>query len=236
MLTLSVEKREKGHKLSEIRKNGKIPAVFYGRKETSTPISLKEVDFLKAWKEAGESTVVVLKGVGGEHEALIHDIDKDPVTGRVRHADFYILEKGKKVKVGVPIEFIGISPAVQDMAGTLVKVLHELEIEALPKDLPHKFEVDISSLINFESRILAKNIKLPSGVELAVDKDEVVALVTEAKEEIVEETEPVDLSAIEVEEKGKKKEEGEEEPGAETSAPAAKKEESKPSKDSKTAK
>ncbi|HZS43027.1 MAG TPA: 50S ribosomal protein L25 [Candidatus Paceibacterota bacterium] len=210
MLTLNVEKREKKAKLAEIRQNGKIPAVFYGRKSESTPIVVKEADFLKAWKEAGESSVLVLKGAGDEHEALIHDIDLDPVTGRVRHADFYILEKGKKVKVGVPIEFNGLPPAVKELGGTLVKVLHELEIEAMPKDLPHQIEVDVTGLVNFESRVLAKDVKLPQGVELVTDAEEVVALVSEVKEEIEEVVAPIDLESIEVEQKGKKEEEGEE--------------------------
>jgi large subunit ribosomal protein L25 len=217
MLTLSVEKREKSHKLSEIRKNGKIPAVFYGHKEPSTAISLSEIDFMKAWKEAGESSVLVLKGVDGEHEALIHDIDLDPVSGRVRHADFYVIEKGKKLKVNVQVEFVGVAPAVKELGGVLVKVLHEVEIEAMPKDLPHQLEIDIAGLENFESRILAQDIKLPAGVELVTLPDEVIALVSEAKEEIEEVAAPVDLSAIEVEQKGKKDEEG----GEEGAAPAA---------------
>ncbi len=208
MLTLNVEKREKKLKPETIRQNGQIPAVFYGKKAESTPITVKEVDFLKAWKEAGESSVLILKGVGEDHEALIHDIDLDPVTGKVRHADFYVLEKGKKVKVGVPIEFTGIAPAVKELGGTLVKVLHELEIEAMPKDLPHELILDVSALVNFESRIIAKDIKLPAGVELVTDAEEVVALASEVKEELEEEAAPIDLDSIEVEKKGKKEEEG----------------------------
>ncbi len=208
MLTLSIEKREKSQKVHKIRKEGKIPAVFYGRQEASTPIILSEVDFMKAWKEAGESSVLVIKGVGGEHEALIHDIDLDPVTGRVRHADFYVIEKGKKIKVNVPIEFNGLAPAVKELGGTLVKVLHELEIEAMPKDLPHELKVNVDTLINFESRVFAKDVELPPGVELVSDPEEVVALVSEVKEEIEEPVAAIDLESIEVEKKGKKEEEG----------------------------
>jgi large subunit ribosomal protein L25 len=210
MLTLNIEKRDLKAKLSEIRKTGKIPAVFYGRKEASTPISLVEVDFMKAWRQAGESSIVVLKGEGEEHEALIHDIDLDPVSGKVRHADFYVIEKGKAVQVSVPLEFEGVSPAVKELGGTLVKVIHELEIEAFPKDLPHSITVDISSLVNFESQIKASDIKLPNGVKLITSPEEVVILAAEAKEEVIEDTGPVDLSAIEVEKKGKEAKEGEE--------------------------
>jgi len=93
----------------------------------------------------------------------------------------------------------------------LIKVLYELNIKAMPKDLPHEIKVDISPLENFESRILAKYIKLPEGVELQEKPEEVVALVEEVKEEVeVVEATPVDLSAIEVEKKGKKEETEEE--------------------------
>lgn len=208
MINLKVEKREAATNLTDIRSKGFIPAVFYGHKQPSTSISIKEVDFLKAWKEAGESSVINLTGEGIDHEVLIQDIDLDPVTDSVRHADFYVIEKGKKVTVDVPLEFTGVAPAVKDLGGILVKVLHEIEIEAMPKDLPHDLNVDISLLVTFEDSIFAKDIVLPAGVALLTDPDEVVASVAEAVEEVVEAA-PVDLSAIEVEKKGKEVKEGE---------------------------
>lgn len=208
MITLQVKNRDTKANLFTLRKEGSIPAVFYGPKEKSTPIAVLGKDFEKAFKEAGESTIVVLKGDFGEHEALVHDLDRDPVTDKVRHVDFYVVEKGKKIKVGVPIEFIGVSPAVKELGGVLVKVIHEVEIEALPKDLPHSLEADISALVDFESQILASDIKLPSGVELVTKADEVIALTSMPKEEKEEIVAPIDLSAIEVEKKGKTEEEG----------------------------
>jgi len=165
------------------------------------------IEFMKAWKQAGESSVISLETENGSVESLIHDIDIHPVTGVPRHADFYVFEKGHKVEVEVPIEFEGISPAVKELGGVLVKVLHELKIEAMPKDLPHNLVVDIASLSSFESQILVKDIKLPSGVTSLVSEDEVVALVSAPREEKEEEAAPVDLSAIEVEKKGKDDEE-----------------------------
>ena len=208
MITLETKPRNTGEKLDTIRKTGMMPAVFYGKKQESTPVSVNLQDFIKVWKQAGETSVVTLKTAEGEHEALIHDIDFDPVSDTPRHVDFYVFEKGHKVEIGVPLEFVGVAPAVKDLGGILIKVLHEVMVKAQPKDLPKEIPVDISSLATFESQILAKDLKLPSGVELIQGADEVVALVSEAKEEVVEET-PVDLSAIEVEKKGKKEEEGE---------------------------
>jgi large subunit ribosomal protein L25 len=208
-ITLKVEKRDAKADVNALRKAGKIPAVFYGKKEASTPISIAAVDFAKTYRAAGESTVVVLKGDDIEVESLIHDIDLHPVTGKPLHADFYVFEKGKKIKVGVPIEFVGVAPAIKELGGSLIKVLHDIEIEALPKDLPHKIEVDISTLVDFKSSIKAGDIKLPRGVELAIKPDDIVASAAEPKAEIEEPTAPVDLNAIEVEKKGKEAKEGE---------------------------
>ena len=227
MITLDVEKRDLKQNLSQIRKTGKIPAVFYGKKEISTPIMLSNAIFEKTLKEAGESTILHLKGDGINVDVLIHDVDLDPVTDKPRHADFYAIEKDKKLAVKIPLEFIGVAPAVKDLGGILVKVMHEMEIEALPKDLPHKLEVDISPLISFTSVVMAKDIKLPSGVSLKIKPEEVIASVYEPKEEVVEEK-AVDLSAIEVEKKGKEAKVGE--AGAEATAeakPAAEKKEAK---------
>lgn len=211
MVTLRAQLRDSTVKVDNLRKAGKMPAVFYGKKQSSTSIEIPMVDFMKVWQQAGESTVVVLETPEGAIESLIHDVDLDPITGKPRHADFYVFEKGHKVEVEVPLEFEGVSPAVKDAGGTLVKVLHAVKIEAMPKDLPHNLIVDISPLAEFQSQILAKDIILPAGVTLLENPDEVVALVSAPREEKEEETAPVDLSAIEVEKKGKEKEgEGEE--------------------------
>ena len=223
---LKFEKRDPKASPNTLRRAGKMPAVFYGRKQSSTPISIAQREFEKVWKKAGENTVVNLESEGDEVQALIHDVDRHPVSGVPQHADFYVFEKGQKLKIKIPIEFTGVSPAVKDLGAVLVKVMHDLEIEAEPKNLPQKLEVDISSLATFESVITAKEVKLPEGVALVASPDEVVASVYEPKEEVVEEA-PVDLSAIEVVKKGKEVPEGEE--GAEGGAPAAepKKEEKK---------
>ncbi|MFZ2049096.1 MAG: 50S ribosomal protein L25 [Minisyncoccia bacterium] len=216
MTTLKAELRDQSTKLGDLRKSGSIPAVFYGKKEPSTPISIKMVDFLKVWKEAGESSVISLETGKETVECLIHDIDFDPVLDTPRHVDFYVFEKGAKVEVEVPIEFEGVSAAIKDLGGTLVKVLYDLKIEAMPKDLPHNVVADISALVDFSSQITVKDIKLPSGVTCLESPDEVVALVSAPREEKEEEvTAPIDLEAIEVEKKGKDEpEEGAEEVAA----------------------
>ncbi len=209
MLSLTVEKRDMAQKLEKVRGSGKLPAVYYGPKEASTPIAISMIDFKKVWKKAGESSVIILKQGTDEHEVLIHDIDVHPITGEPRHADFYVIEKGKKVSVAVPLEFDGVSPAVKDKGGILVKVMREIEVEAAPKDLPHEIRVDISKLVELTDVITAKDLNIPAGVELKVSADDVVVSIAEAKEEVEEAPTPIDVSAIEVEAKGKEVKEGE---------------------------
>lgn len=208
MITLTVERRDNKTRVDNLREEGRMPAVFYGPKEKSTPISVSMTDFIKVYKKAGESSVIILKDGTHEHEALIHEMDVHPVTGTPRHADFYVIEKGKKVKVNIPLIFEGVSPAVKDKGAILIKVARELEVEAAPKDLPHELKIDISSLVEFSSTITAKDIKLPEGVTLVSGADEILASVAEAKEE-VEEVKPIDMSTIEVTKKGKEAKEGE---------------------------
>lgn len=215
-INIKAEKRTELGKLGSLREQGLMPAVFYGRKQESTPIQLKKTDFIKVWKNAGESTVVKLETPEGDIEALIHEVDLDPMTHEPRHADFYVFEKGHKVEIDVPIEFVNESPAVKELGGVLMKILHELKIEAVPSNLPHQIEVDISDMTQLEDQILAKDIKLPEGVTLMENPEEVVATVATPKAEKVEEEAPADLSSIEVEKKGKAEEEGAE-GGEETS-------------------
>jgi len=200
MLTLTVEKRDTKTKPEAVRRGGKLPAVFYGRKEDSTSISVSQHDFEKVWREAGESTIISLEGIGDDKEALIQDVGVHPVSGKPLHADFYVIEKGKKLTVGIPLEFIGEAPAVKDLGGTLVKVIHELEIEALPKDLPQNIQVDISTLAEFDSQISVGDLKLSEGVMSLIGADETVAAVAEPKEEeVYEEPAEIDMDAIEAE-------------------------------------
>jgi len=207
ILSLQYEKRDAKESPKSLRLLGKMPAVYYGRKQKSTSITVPTREFAKVWKKAGENTVVSLEGKGEEDvQAMIHSVDRHPVIGTPQHADFYVFEKGQKLEIQIPIEFIGVSPAVKDLGGVLVKVVHDLEIEAEPKDLPQKIEVDISALVTFDSIITAGEIKLPPGVTLLLEPDEVIASIYEPVEETVDEA-PVDLSTIEVAKKGKAPEE-----------------------------
>jgi large subunit ribosomal protein L25 len=151
----------------------------------------------------------VLDIEGSKVDVLIHDVQVDPIKGFPIHIDFLAVDMNKPVEVAVPLEFTGVSQAEKDGLGSLVKVLHEVEIRALPKDLPHSIIVDISPLVTLADQIHVKDLTVAKEITVITDSDEVVALVAPAKAEKVEEEAPVDLSSIEVEKKGKKEEEGE---------------------------
>ena len=207
MLTLKAKMRGIKEDLKALRKGGELPAVFYGMKKPATSITISTVEFKKAWNKAGESSAIKVSTPEGDVDVLIHEVQVDPVTDQPTHVDFLVIDMNKTVQVGVPLEFTGVSGAVKGGLGNLVKVLHEVEIEALPKDLPQNLIVDISTLDTVDSQILVSDIKLPTGVTMVTKDTEVVASIAVQVEE-KEETTPVDLSAIEVEKKGKKEEEG----------------------------
>jgi large subunit ribosomal protein L25 len=205
-----------GKGVSTMREQGFIPAVVYGPKQEATSIQVNARDFSKALDTAGESTVVSLSIEGDDHNVLIHDIDRDPVTGLTRHVDFYAIVKGQKVTVDIPLEFVGEAPAVKELNANLVKALHEIEVEADPINLPKELIVDVSILKAYGDQIVAGDLKLPEGVILMTDKDEVIATVLEVKEEEVAEIVGPDMAAIGIsEERGKKEEEATEEGGEE---------------------
>jgi large subunit ribosomal protein L25 len=189
----------------ETKREGFIPAVYYGAHTKATSIFIDTIEFKKISAEAGESSSIVLVTEHGNENAMIQDVQVDPVKGFPIHVDFYTLEKGQKVHVKTPIVFVGESQAVKE-GGVLVKVLHELSVEGDPTKLPQEFSVDISVLNTKDDVIHVSDIKLPAGIELYhINADDIVVSISEAKEEVVE-TAPVDLSAIEVEAKGKKEE------------------------------
>lgn len=207
MLSLKVSERKTSENPEELRKKGILPGVFYGKKNDSTPISIPMGDFKKVFEKAGESTVVTLKTENGDVDTLIHEVDLDPVSYLPRHVDFYVFDKNKKMEIEVPIEFIGEAPAVKSGL-LLVKVMRDINVEASPTSIPHSIKVDVSRLEKDGDVIHIKDIATIDGVSFIDEPDEIVVAIQTPKEE--KEEVPVDLSAIEVEKKGKEAAEGEE--------------------------
>jgi large subunit ribosomal protein L25 len=189
----------------ETKREGFIPAVYYGSHSKSVSIFVDAKEFGKVLASEGSSSSVTLVTEHGNETAMIQDVQVHPVKGHAIHADFFVLEKGQKVHVKTPIEFTGESAAVK-AGGVLVKVLQELSVEGDPSIIPHEFIVDLSALVNSKSVIHVSDIALPKGVELYhITGSDVIASISAAEE--LGEIAQVDLSAIEVEKKGKKEEE-----------------------------
>lgn len=211
MLQLNAERRDVfGKKLKNFRKQGKLPAVLYGKGKKTTPIFVDSKEFKKIWKETGESTLIKIKNPESDitEDVLIQEVALDPLKDEPLHADFYVVEMDKPITTKVNLVFEGVSPAEKDLGGILVKVRHEVDVEALPKNLPHELKVDISKLANLEDQIVVRDIDLPPGVKILAGENDVIALIETPKEEVVEEK-PLTIEEIEVEKKGKKPVEGE---------------------------
>ncbi len=201
--TLNVKEVTEG-----IDMTGNIKAVVYGPAYPSTALVINQKDFTKLYKQAGESSIVTLTGLKANQDVLIHDIQINVRNGDIVHVDFYAVKKGQKIKVGVPLVFIGVSEAVKTYGADLVKNIFEVEIEAEASDLPHEIEIDLEVLKEIDDRITVGDIKAPKGVKILDNEDDVIVTVSKHEEETEEAPTEIDMSAIGVSDaKGKKDEE-----------------------------
>ncbi len=226
-LELNAKVREdiKSNKLKALRKKGFIPAIVYGPGHKPLPIQVDYQKFEKVFDDAGESTIIKLKVGNDSKNVLIHDVAMDPVTDKFIHIDFYQVRMDKAISAEVSLIFEGEAPAVKNLEGVLVKNITEVEVEALPKDLPHEIKVDISCLETFDEHIKIKDLKLPKGVKVLAEPEEVIALVTppRTKEELEELEEKPEEKVEEVEEVEKEGEEAPAEVGKEKVEPSGEK-------------
>lgn len=198
---LDAVKREiNGKKVSQLRSQGQVPAVLYGFGAENTQITVDQKIFRKIYRDAGSNGLVKLQLDGKTVPVLIQDVQVHPVTEAVLHVDFYAVNMKEEVETEVPLSFVGTAPAVKELAGNFVSNRHEVEVRALPAEIPSGIEVDISVLATFEDSIRAKDLKIPAGVELLTDPEETIAFVEEpmSDEELKAELEaPVDAKAEE---------------------------------------
>ena len=211
-----------GKHVATLRREGKLPGVLYGHNVNSVPITmhLKEASMILG-KLSG-SSIVTIDLDGQEHAALVREKQRDYIRSVLIHVDFQAVSLTEKLRTGVGIELVGVSPAVKDFNAMIVSGIEEVEVECLPQDLPEKFEVDISNLKEIGDSIYLRDIPVPQNVEFLTDPNELIAVAQFIKEEVVEEAvvEEVEAAGTEPEviEKGKKEEEGEEGEGKEAKA------------------
>ena len=215
MLSLSAKiRKELGKRAKVLREKGILPGVLYGPKmKTATSIEINLKEFEKIYKDAGESSLISLEVDNKKFLVLIHEMARDPLTNKLLHIDFYQPSLEKEVAVTLPLVFEGEALAVKDSGGTLVKNISEIEVKALPQNLPHEIKVNIENLKTFADNILIKDLKLPEGVKVQRKAKEIVAHVlapVKVEEELVKPIEEKVEEVEKVEEKKVEKEEREE--------------------------
>jgi len=215
MIKLSAKiRKDTGRKTAILKNSGRIPAIVYGHKIKNVLIDVDAKEFQKVYRQAGENSLIELDLDKEKKIVLIHDFQKDSVTDKFIHIDFFETSAKEEVEVKVHLAFEGTALAVKDLGGTLVKNISEILVKALPQNLPHEIKVSIDGLKTFEDRILVKDLVLPNNVKiLAKQEDIIVSVLAPAKveEELAKEIKEEVENVEKVEKKEKKEEVVEEE-------------------------
>jgi len=201
-IPLSAQKRTVlGRKVKKMREEGLIPGHVFGHKVKTIHVQVKGSEFSKVFEKVGETGIVDLAVDGGKRPVLIRNLQVHPVTDKPLHIDFYQVNLAEKVKVDVPLEIVGESPAVEKKIGLLLTPVSQIEVEALPADLPEKVEIDVSKLENVGDEIKVRDLAVDkTKVEILTDEDLVVVqigeLVTKEMEEVEAEIEAEQAEAV----------------------------------------
>jgi large subunit ribosomal protein L25 len=199
---IKAEKREIFGKNASrrLRREGMIPAVLYGSDTSNVPLTLKKQDiFMILRSDTGENTVFQVSFDSEKRDVMIKELQRDPVTDEILHADFVHIAMDKAVRVSVPVVSVGEAVGVKTEGGFVDFVTREVEIECLPKDIPEEIEIDISGL-HLRQSLKAGNIALPEGVKLITPSNTIVILIeVPLKEEEIEVEEEEEVIAEEEE-------------------------------------
>jgi len=186
-ISLNSQIREKDENLSDLRVNGLIPSILYGKGIENKILKVSKLEFEKIYKLAGESSLINLSINNDKPvSVLVKNVDLDPVKGNVIHIDFYEVNLKVKISAEIPLNFIGESKAVKELNGTLVKNINHIKVECLPTDLINHIDIDISVLENIHDVIKISDLKIPQVIEVHANGEDIVATVIPHKE-IIEE-------------------------------------------------
>lgn len=200
-----------GKQLGHLRRAGQLPAVIYGPVVESTPIQLDAREATRVIRKVHGAQLLDLTIDGQTHKVLVQDLQRDAIKGTFLHADFYAVDMNRIIRVRLPINLVGASYAVTSLSGVLVHGVTELEIECLPADLIVAVEADLGELKEIGSAIFVRDLYVPKTIKLLSNPDDMVARVTyQAKEEDLTTLVTPATAEVEVIEKGKIEEEGEE--------------------------
>jgi large subunit ribosomal protein L25 len=187
---LEVSKREiTGKKVRFLRRQGIIPANIYGHGIESTPINVDTRSLKHMLAQAGKTDLISLKIDDSKNpvRVLVREVQRNPLNDELLHVDFYQVSMTEKIKADVPLVFVGEAPVLKKVKNsTIFHLIDSLRIEALPDDLPHSFEVDVSNLEELDHTIHVKDIPLGPGITLLSDPEQMAVKVAEARKEEVE--------------------------------------------------
>ena len=183
-----------GKKVSTLRRQGILPGVIFGGHADSLPIETDLHAFEQRYRRWGNTTLLSLSGIdGGEVSALVYDVSRDPVTGRMLHVDFTRVSLTEKTRANVPLHFVKESPAVRTLGAVLLHALSEVTVEAFPQDIPHAIEVDLSGLQEIDDAIFVRDLVVDATtVRITNDPDELVVKAMPVK--IEEEAKPAEAA------------------------------------------
>lgn len=199
-----------GRKVKQLRREGVLPANIFGKKVKSQAIQVMLADFEKIFAKVGETGIVELAIDGDKRPVLIHNVQKDPVEDTVIHADFLQVDLKEKVSAQVPVELTGESPAEKEGRGTVVQYIDEIEVQALPTNLPERFELDLSRLNEVDQIIKVADISVDrEKVEVQGDPEQIIAKVEPPRK--LEEALPEEEERVEEEEEAAAEERAKEE-------------------------
>ncbi len=172
-----------------MRKEGKIPVILYGPDIENAPLILERKDvFMILKSESGENTVFKVSFDSKTIDTMIKEIQRDPVTDEILHADLIQIAMDKAIRVSVPIVSVGEAVGVKAEGGFVDFVTREIEIECLPADIPDHIEIDVSDL-HMNQSLQVEDITPPEGVEIISEPSTVIVHIEApmAEEEVVEE-------------------------------------------------
>lgn len=184
--TLNAEKRTiLGSKVKKLRRQGIVPANLFGKTIESQAIEVKAVDFNRVYKEAGETSLIWVKVDGEEKErpTLVTSVHFNPITGDKLHVDFHQVNLKEKVSANVPVEITGESELINTNVAVLSQSLNEIEVEALPTDIPESIVFDISSLKEIGDQLKVSDAKVAEGIEIKTDPEQMVVSLQEPQKE-----------------------------------------------------
>ncbi len=185
-------RKQVGRKVKLLRKEGILPANIYGKKIKSESIQIDLKEFLDVYKKVGDTGILYIN----DRPVLVANIQKNPVSDMLLHIDFHQVDLKEKVEAKVPIELIGESPAEKQAIGTVVQYLDEVEIEALPTNLPEKFQIDISKLSEVDQMVHVKDLPFDkSKIEVKTDLEEILVKVEPPQKEEVIAPPPTEVPA-----------------------------------------